>query len=217
MLKVVECGKEISLPINPTKEGYSFISWVDKNETPILDKALLACEEITIYARWKKEETKKQDNKQSTDNKKKTYKCPSGYTLNGTKCISEVSATDGCASGYTWSSKVNKCVAKTTAIDGDCPTGYVWSSSESVCVTFKDQIKTCVYSQYRGSGFLYDDGYCYHGTNPNAKSKTQCEDTYGNVWYNGVCYLEKSTPKTSCPEGYTLSGSKCTKTINATY
>ena len=56
----VECNKELKLPENPTKEGYVFISWVDKNETPILDGALLSCEDVTLYANWqKKEEAKK--------------------------------------------------------------------------------------------------------------------------------------------------------------
>ncbi len=55
----VECGKELSLPTNPIKEGYTFISWIDKNGTPILDKALLSCDDITLKANWNKVETKK--------------------------------------------------------------------------------------------------------------------------------------------------------------
>ena len=51
---IVECDKELTLPANPTKEGYTFISWVDQHETPILDKALLTCEDVTLYANWEK-------------------------------------------------------------------------------------------------------------------------------------------------------------------
>ena len=29
----VECNKELVLPTPPTKNGYNFVSWVDKNET----------------------------------------------------------------------------------------------------------------------------------------------------------------------------------------
>ena len=56
----VDCDTELKLPVAPTKEGYNFISWVDKNERPILEDALLACEDITLYANFeKKEEIKK--------------------------------------------------------------------------------------------------------------------------------------------------------------
>ncbi len=52
----VNCEEELSLPASPTREGYNFISWVDKNDRPILDKALLSCEDITLYANWEKKE-----------------------------------------------------------------------------------------------------------------------------------------------------------------
>lgn len=58
---VLECGKELFLPANPTKDGYSFVSWIDENENPILDKTLLTCENITLKAKWNKEETKKEE------------------------------------------------------------------------------------------------------------------------------------------------------------
>lgn len=261
---VVECGKELSLPTNPTKEGYSFTAWVDKNETPVLDKALLTCEDITLKAKWEKEET----NKTTTAAKDKSYKCPSGYTLNGTKCISEVSATESCPTDYTWSSKVNKCVAKTTAIDGDCPTGYTWSSSKSVCVTLVDRTKTCEGVEFGGNCYSYSEGgtkaqcdvaggtwnetgRCYRNkidytyscpsgysykiagyygwsiqnalkcTKESAKTKT-CPSGYKlyhsdpNFGAGDVCVKLSDKTKT-CPSGYTLSGSKCTKIINATY
>ncbi len=52
----VECGKELKLPTNPTKEGYSFRIWEDKHGTPILDEALFTCEgDITLYAVWDEE------------------------------------------------------------------------------------------------------------------------------------------------------------------
>ena len=58
---IVECDKELNLPINPTKEGYEFVTWVDKNETPIYDKALLTCSDITLKAKWNKIEEKKEE------------------------------------------------------------------------------------------------------------------------------------------------------------
>ena len=52
----VECGKELKLPSNPTKDGYTFISWIDNNGTPILDGAKLTCENVTLYANWNQNE-----------------------------------------------------------------------------------------------------------------------------------------------------------------
>ena len=49
---------ELTLPKNPTRNGYVFKGWVDKNETPIYNKVLLA-EDTTLYAIWEKVENKK--------------------------------------------------------------------------------------------------------------------------------------------------------------
>ena len=53
---------KLILPKAPTRDGYVFKGWVDKNETPIYDKVLLA-EGTTIYAVWKKEENEKVSSK----------------------------------------------------------------------------------------------------------------------------------------------------------
>ena len=47
---------ELTLPKEPTRDGYIFKGWVDKKETPIYDKVLLA-EDTTLYAVWKKDAT----------------------------------------------------------------------------------------------------------------------------------------------------------------
>ena len=47
---------ELVLPKEPTRDGYIFKGWVDKNETPIYDKVLLA-EDTTLYAVWEKDAT----------------------------------------------------------------------------------------------------------------------------------------------------------------
>ena len=53
---------ELILPKDPTRNGYKFKCWVDKNETPIYNKALLA-EDTTLYAVWEKVENKKTSTK----------------------------------------------------------------------------------------------------------------------------------------------------------
>ena len=54
---IVVKGETLKLPQNPTKEGYKFKTWVDKNETPVYDEALLS-EDTTLKAVWEKIENK---------------------------------------------------------------------------------------------------------------------------------------------------------------
>ena len=49
---------ELTLPKEPTRDGYVFKGWVEKNEIPIYNKVLLA-ENTTLYAVWEKVENKK--------------------------------------------------------------------------------------------------------------------------------------------------------------
>lgn len=53
---------ELILPKEPTRDGYVFKGWVDKNETPIYNKVLLA-EDTILYAVWEKVENKKPSTK----------------------------------------------------------------------------------------------------------------------------------------------------------
>ena len=53
---------ELTLPKEPTRKGYVFKGWIDKNETPIYNKVLLA-EDTTLYAVWEKVENKKTSSK----------------------------------------------------------------------------------------------------------------------------------------------------------
>lgn len=60
----ITIGKEteLILPKEPTRDGYVFKGWVDKKETPIYNKVLLA-EDTILYAVWEKEENKKTSSK----------------------------------------------------------------------------------------------------------------------------------------------------------
>ncbi|CDB91538.1 putative uncharacterized protein [Clostridium sp. CAG:302] len=49
---------ELTLPKEPTRDGYVFKGWVEKNEIPIYNKVLLA-ENTALYAVWEKVENKK--------------------------------------------------------------------------------------------------------------------------------------------------------------
>lgn len=59
---ILEKGETLKLPENPTKSGYRFNHWEDKNGIPIYDEALLDIEgEYVLKAIWDKEE-EKEDN-----------------------------------------------------------------------------------------------------------------------------------------------------------
>lgn len=85
---VIESGKIILLPINPTKAGYVFAGWVDENGNAIA-KDYIVSKNITLKATWKE-----------------PYTCPSDCTPigDGSKCTKEVKTnmvtTSSCPSGY---------------------------------------------------------------------------------------------------------------------
>ena len=63
---IVVKGKTLKLPQNPIKNGYKFMYWVDKNETPVYDDALLS-EDTTLKAVWKKVEVKTNNTTNTTN------------------------------------------------------------------------------------------------------------------------------------------------------
>ena len=128
----VKCGDTLTLPVKPTKKDYTFDKWVDKNEMPILNDALLSCEDIKLSAVWIKNEAKK------------TYTCPEGYELKDTnKCVAFKDVESYCPDGYTFETDgicVNKSArndgtrtCKKEYIDGDYRTGtYIQSGGSPV-------------------------------------------------------------------------------------
>ena len=239
----VECGKELSLPTNPTKDGYTFVSWVDKNETPVYDKALLSCEDITLKANWKKDEakdesknetkneTKDETKKDNSTPKQKSYKCPSGYTLDGTRCISQtekIDVTESCEADYTYSKKQGVCYQSVSTIK----VCKKYENNSGVLVQYNGHTY-CTYSEYTayaGSerscdhiGYQYMNGKCYYKIIEDNYT-LECESGYryyvglyfGNTQSLPVCARTKETIK-SCASGYTQNGNYCYKTIDATY
>ena len=210
----VECGKVLSLPKNPTKKGYTFVSWTDKNGVTIYDRALLACEDITLKANWKKnstsnnskkdnnkkDDTKKDDNKKNDNTTTKTYKCPDGYTLNSNnKCETSTAATDSCPSNYLYSSKKQVCYLNE-------PTSY---SRKCNTKTFNNGSKSegeLVIDKRAGNYYCgYVELTTYKG---NERSCEHAGGTYCNI--NSKCYssLIKDNYTITCPSGYTYYKAK---------
>ena len=50
---VIPENVKLKLPTEPSKAGYKFVVWEDKNGTPIYNDALLS-EDTTLYAKWEK-------------------------------------------------------------------------------------------------------------------------------------------------------------------
>ena len=135
---IVECDKDVKFGPNPTKTGFEFVSWIDENETPILDGALLECKNITLKANWKQdevEEPKKEETKKTAkaevvpenkpeekkeEVKKAMYNCPDeNYVLNGTNCNLTKDASFGCDNQH--EKKYNgKCYSVRTYQEATC-------------------------------------------------------------------------------------------------
>lgn len=235
---VVECDKEVILPEDVTREGYSFITWIDENAVPIRSGALLSCEDITLYAKWQKEDDS--TNTEKKEEKQKNYTCTEGK-LDGDKCIIEKEIKE-------------RCPNDTKEIDG------------GVCVTInnnarEDYNKSCekvhvTYMSYAGytEGKVVNwgiTGCAYFKTNDTSKSN--CE-SHGFKWVTpeNACYVKwdtstvikvcnqsgyidvpnpnnyvtntglnagcypTSVKEKYCDDGYTLTEGKCLKTIAAT-
>ncbi|MBQ5412518.1 MAG: InlB B-repeat-containing protein [Oscillospiraceae bacterium] len=49
---IVKDGDKLPALPSPTRDGYVFRCWADKNGTPIYEGALLTCQDVTLYAQW---------------------------------------------------------------------------------------------------------------------------------------------------------------------
>lgn len=111
---IVVKGETLKLPQNPTKEGYKFKTWVDKNETPIYDEALLS-EDTTLKAVWEKIENKSNssNNSNSSGNSQTENKTvqATGVKLNVTSKSMTVNTTDKLVATIEPSNASNKTVS----------------------------------------------------------------------------------------------------------
>ena len=219
---IIHENVKLKLPTEPSKAGYKFVGWEDKNGTPIYNDALLS-EDTTLYAKWKKIEENKTSSKEQTqtDNKNTvSYYCESGYVLNGTKCTKTETknATGRCPQGYSagaWDYDYCK-----TEIDPEeeyrCTdidkTSYkaseaVLDSTTNDCYYRKDYAESDpLYCSKHGR--VYYNGYCYYASFDANKVK-YCPS--GTLNSSGMCDLQiKKVFK--CENGWKLENKKCTKT-----
>ena len=147
------------------------------------------------------------------------YTCPTGYTLNGTKCTKKYKDTEkidasknpqtySCPEGYTLNG--TKCTKKYDEIEKinankyndtyKCETGYILDNKTCIKeITEKDTKNAKKVS----GGYICKAGYI--------QKNKKCEKTITKV-DTKLAYQNKVTY--SCPSGYSLNGTKCTKKIN---
>ena len=221
---IIHENVKLKLPTEPSKAGYKFVGWEDKNGKPIYNNALLS-EDTTLYAKWKKIVENKTTPKEQTqtDNKNTvSYYCESGYVLNGTKCTKTETknATGRCPQGYSagaWDYDYCKTEIDPEEEEYRCTDKMGYKESEAVldsttndCYYRKDYAVSdpdnC--SRY-GHGRVYYNGYCYFATF-KAELVTYCAGG-ANVNSSGMCEL-KMKKVFSCENGWTLENKKCTKT-----
>lgn len=234
----IVCGKTLTLPKNPTKDGYTFNGWEDKNGKSILNGAKLSCENVTLYAKWNKvEEPKKEETKEP----QKTYTCPTGYTLNGTKCTIEENVKEKCGErGFDYN---GKCVTITGSARKDtqrsCPKenvtymsfagqvdGKVVNWGLYGCAYYKTNDTTSDACTSHGFKWVTPENACYVKWISNNTINT-CDhlnnyayitnpNTYEGVnGLNGGCFPVSDKIK-YCSDGFELANNKCVKTIDAT-
>ena len=222
---VIHENVKLKLPTEPSKAGYKFIGWEDKNGKPIYNNALLS-EDTTLYAKWKKLEENKTTTtpkeQTQTDNKNTiSYYCESGYVLNGTKCTKTETknATGRCPQGFSagaWD--YDYCTTEidpeeeyrcTDTLEGDYKESEaVLDSTTNDCYYRKDYAESNpIYCSSHGR--VYYNGYCYYASFDANKVK-YCPS--GTLNSSGMCDLQMKKIF-SCENGWTLKNKKCTKTI----
>jgi uncharacterized repeat protein (TIGR02543 family) len=167
----------IKLPKAPTKDGYNFVSWADKNGKVILTGAKLTCENITLYANW---EAKKTEEVKNTEEVKKTEEvkpaekkptCPEGFTLNEStkKCTSQKNPEYYCNDGY-----------KNSTVDNTVCYKYVKSPDKVTCKDGRYHYE----QSSTGGGTMH---FCATELASYTGAKTQCEGAGGHLLSNNHC------------------------------
>lgn len=189
---VIESGKIILLPVDPTKNGYVFRGWVDEKGNEIT-KDTKVDKNMTIKAVWKE-----------------PYTCPKDCTPieDGSKCTKtttkELIVYTGCPSGTETVEKFCSSHKRQVAVgfDEDQTTvdaGISCSGNPTnFCVDYN--------SRYTKQSSGCPSGYFSYNY-----SESGLDAEYG-------CAKKYDTGGKNCPSGYTMDGEVCkkTETINCT-
>lgn len=217
----VECDKELKLPTSPTKEGYEFVAWQDKNGKAILDGAKLTCEDIKLTADWKEKEKEKPT-------------CTEGK-LEGDKCIIEKDPEKVCPDGYGYSETLSKCYKYTSNATITCKAAHGFETGDKYDDThghlgcaYQDMASYPTEETCHNAGGTYytylPKGHCYkyvdagttnfNYTCPNGQSY-ETSTTLGGTQNSGCYTLTTKTDSCKNYSGFELKDGKCVKTVDA--
>ena len=142
---------------------------------------------------------------------KKTYSCPQGGTLNGTKCTISGKTTYSCPYGGTLNGTICKVAGSTSTVSVDanrdysCPSGY--SLSGTKC--YKK-----IYNEYSYKATWEDEEterYCNSGDTLKVNTCYTTKETTYNA------YITKGETVYTCSAGEKLNGKLCYKTVTSSY
>lgn len=222
-------GEVLILPKNPTLKENIFKGWVDKNEKPIYNKALLA-EDTTLYAKWEKVKVEKKEEPKIEEPKKEEPTIevkPEKITLslsrdtihyNGIKTAKAVAKVENVTGDVTYSLSDTICMgidAKTGVItaknNGACSNGAAikvyaktpsGTTAEKTIYYEKDLVLTSKGESYSKYASFYGDNNGYYVTaNQNVTWDVTLTSSV-NYEYSYKNFISK-TP-TSVKGGYTF-------------
>lgn len=237
-------GEELTLPKNPTRSGYTFVSWELKNGSKVKDKTAFN-EDTTLYANWKKKEEPKKEEKISLSlsrnvihrNGNKTSKAnakvenASGditYSIDNNVCVSIDAKTGNLTANNepTGSGAKIKVWLQTCATDGNVVTVTATlpsGKSASAKLTIeKDLVLYASNSSIKRSETIKENGITlpayedrfYVDANQTVTWSAKADDPYGTC--KAVNVTTKSTSYTGNLGGQCTDGNARTTLISAT-
>lgn len=233
---VIEQGKVVLLPVEPVKDGYIFVGWIDANGNLITDNMEITAN-IILKAFWIKKDA---------ETKKINFDTDGGNAI-GSIIIEKgkviLLPINPIKIGYVfagWVDENGNSVTKDTIISENmtikalwksytCPTGCTPIGDGSKCTREKTASMQTTYACPSGST-LYNTWYgsgsfCIKLSTKVDASLRQCDTwEHAEVDYKdskGKSWCVKTVSKVAtkkCPSGYTKSGNVCkkTETINCT-
>ncbi len=213
---IIPCDTELPNLPTSTKNGYVFQAWEDINGRAILEKALLTCEDLTLYARWEKKE------------EKKTFTVK--FDTNGGSSVATQTITEGnkvkkpnnpTKNGFTFAGWYNgeKEYDFNTIVKSNLTIRAAWKENakevtKTYTVTFNTDGGSSVSTQTIESGKTATkptnptkSGSTFTEWQLNGKTYKFNEPVVANITLVAIWEKEKTY---TCPSGYTLSGTKCT-------